>query len=351
MSPAAFSVQHMSSSTLRRRHRTAYERLWQRSHWVASSPGVFIWAGEHVALDGALLVCQQVPLRVYVGLEDLPEVGGHDFSLRLGSEDGDHKAFDMSAGRFVSFQWKARSVRDDWAVTREGFSRDLEAVLNALALYLQLRRRFVVRTLHELPREGGADWSGAFSAALVGALFAAAGLGGDIDRTLRNCEPGRESESELLAALNQWAWRVERILHGGRASGYGTTASIARLAQPLLFTGKEISQTLQSDSQGVSLEAHYVPLCTTQEWYAHAGFDYGLIDTGVAKCTAARIGDVRTHLAEELHVALKNAEAHWPGGASTRTVLGASVIISDDGTEPTSPLCQPPVRRFALTNQ
>jgi mevalonate kinase len=254
-----------------------------------------MWAGEHVALDGALAICQQIPLRVHVGLSESGSQA-KPFKLTLGAEPGDHVCYDMEEDRIRQFQWGQRAE----LISRAGFGPTLSLVLTRLGQHLGLRGEFVVRTLHEMPLESGVDWSGAFSSALVGALFAASGKWDGSEITV---------EDPILPELNLWAWRVERILHGGRASGYGIMVSILPYPQPVLYVGELCPA---ADDELPSLRPFTRPLCDTETWHARAAFGYGLITTGVPKSTAEAIKRVREVRSRDLANGVERARQLWP---------------------------------------
>ena len=58
-----------NSSSLRERHGKTYQDLYSRCFLVTSAPAKFCWAGEYSHHIGAPIIVQNLPLRVYVGLE------------------------------------------------------------------------------------------------------------------------------------------------------------------------------------------------------------------------------------------------------------------------------------------
>jgi len=142
---------------------------------VVSAPGVFFWAGEHAVLDGAVAVIQQVPLRVYVGLEPLGPASTLEPSLLLDPPTaGPLRDVPHHVYRHASL-----AVPCDFSVRhREVNIRKVAEVANLL--FKDLCRlstgavpecRFRVRTASEMRPGGGVDWSGAFSVALVTAIL------------------------------------------------------------------------------------------------------------------------------------------------------------------------------------
>jgi len=142
---------------------------------VVSAPGVFFWAGEHTVLDGAVAVVQQVPLRVFVGLEPLGPVRGTEPCLIL---DTGKPLTSRGLSHHVYRRDHLAEPCDFSAPQRETNLRKVAEVANLL--FKDLCRvkgastpiqRFRIRTASESRPGGGVNWSGAFSIALVTALL------------------------------------------------------------------------------------------------------------------------------------------------------------------------------------
>jgi mevalonate kinase len=228
----------------------ALDELLLRCPVVVSAPGVFFWAGEHAVLDGAVAVIQQVPLRIYVGLEP------------LGSAKVSEPRLVLEAGKPLTVRETPHHVyrRDNQAIlcgfaakNREVNLRKVAEVANFLFEDLcQLdgagrpAQRFRIRTVSELRPGSGVNWSGAFSTALVTALLLITN-----PRFRREIRPlqqdgvlhwGRSSLSDLVkdprswfTRLNRWAWILEATFHEGAGSGYGTLGSLAPSILPIAY--------------------------------------------------------------------------------------------------------------------
>ena len=60
----------MNSASLQEKFPEIYQELFSHADIVTSAPGNFYWIGEYaIVFAGALGIKQNIPLRVYVGIE------------------------------------------------------------------------------------------------------------------------------------------------------------------------------------------------------------------------------------------------------------------------------------------
>jgi mevalonate kinase len=283
----------------------AFEYLEQTSQWIASAPGVFFWAGEHSVLVHGFAVCQQIPRRVYVGLE--PIGASNDLQLEIaGGDDGSGLFYDRDSRNFVPMQfprgeWSFASFVPDLLISERTKER-----IQELATHLGLRGRFRLRVLSEFRPGAGLAWSGAFAAALTGALFAAAG------RLPDNRWSFPWKDDLLLAEINAWAWELERWLQGGSASGYGTLCAMVECTVPQLYTlqpkdpQQSVASGLHSPGRLVeALTAATTPVTDESALVNCLPLDFCIVYTGVGKSTAASISRVSSSLPTILDSAIE----------------------------------------------
>ena len=203
----------MNSSAISKRLSEPYNDLLSGRRWLASSPGVFFWAGEHAVLRGGLATCQHVPLRVWVGITPHTRKGDPEV---LANRDPEHHLFLMPEteaheehfapiANFMESASMASKLRRVAALAREngieGEIRDPHAPQSAsLAL--------------------GATVAGAFSSALAGALLCAAGKldEGKVAAWSKEEIPALLDSADTLGfrQCHMLAWKIENIIHGGR---------------------------------------------------------------------------------------------------------------------------------------
>ena len=305
-----------NSHELKARHPDVYAALHEGADVVASAPGVFFWAGEHAVLSGALAICQQVPLRVYVGLERVSPSPGTTIRVDLDETAGAHRMYDAKTDSFRPLTWVTGNPgEENVAVRADGFRDDFHTVIERASAHLGLTGHYQLRSLHELRRGAGSNWSGAFASALTGALYGAAGR-------LASHRPWANQwwEDPLLQECHATAWEFERIFHGGFASGYGTMCSMARCEVPQVFalqwrdsndTGRDPRDIAQDVPLAARLRAASRPLVPEMPW-ERPPFDYGLIYTGVSKNTASAIHSTEVMLARTLRSGAALAVEQWP---------------------------------------
>jgi mevalonate kinase len=304
-----------NSQELKARHADVYAALHEGADVVASAPGVFFWAGEHAVLSGALAVCQQVPLRVYVGLELVSRNRG---GIRVDVDDssGAHVMYDAKSDSFRPLTWVAGNPgEENVAIRADGLREDFHTVVVRVSTSLGLTGHYRLRSLHELRRGAGSNWSGAFASALVGALYGAAGR-----LAAHDTWTSPWWNDPLLHECHASAWELERIFHGGFASGYGTMCSMARCEVPQVFaiqwrdshdSGRDPRSIAADVPLATRLRSASRPIVPEMPW-ERPPFDYGLIYTGVSKNTASAIRSTESTFAKTLRSGAALAVDAWP---------------------------------------
>lgn len=208
------------------------ERFREKNNVVVSAPGIFFIAGEHAVLSGAPALCIPIPYRVYVGLEaaDNPFTSTEETSISFGIKK--------------TLNWKSRKFeqRGSSFIEQEGRTGTEEKVRELLKRVVEeynlKRKAFKINVLSTFPPGHGANWSGAFSAALaVGLLVFNEALEPHELTSWANTPIHLLFQNEAFKKCNHIAWQIENIFHGGRASGYGTALVLAsaRHGTPLLY--------------------------------------------------------------------------------------------------------------------
>jgi mevalonate kinase len=298
-----YSAEDLGLVRTKERDENAYTAIAEDCVVEASSPGVFFWSGEHVVLGGGVAVCQQVPLRVWVGLRRRRGTEASPFSIVASEFDKHHRAWPPAgpSGPHTigpidrAFEWKRVSPALE-ELSRWGVSRGLLGT-------------YELRSLHEVRPASGCNWSGAFSSALVACVLQLKGLTrervaqwADRDRTYVCPATSTEDTTDhpwMLAEFHRLAFRIETVLHGGRASGYGTLCSAIPEQGPLLYvTGDRVSTGIPADlSKELDLVSQISAVATSvlglvgssNEVLRELPVGYGLVYTGRPKATAHSI--------------------------------------------------------------
>lgn len=145
-----------NSTSIAQHHPAIYREVLGSCQWVGSAPGVSMYAGEHSVLSGGLSICQQVPLRVYVGLEYLHP---GDFTLEPSNKPEDHREFvyptkEHPEGTFRPVSWSSRGelsgTGEAQPISSGALSDRFQAAIGAAASELGLTGAYRFRSLHEL---------------------------------------------------------------------------------------------------------------------------------------------------------------------------------------------------------
>lgn len=277
----------MNSKDLISKHWGTYKKFFSQSAVVASSPGVFFWAGEHAALDGSIAICQHIPLRVYVGLEPfrISRKGGEEISF------GDSLAYNAIQQKFIE------------PLPNPELDAKRPQIIGMVKQICDLEkfkcRDFRIHILSEYPSSAGCNWSGAFSTALVIAMFELNDSNSKIHFAEKVKEWNNKHSSELVQTgslfdkCNRGAWRLESIFHGGPdcASGYGTFCSMISTAQPILYSNiaSEKDKDFDFIDERKYLGARFCELFGIKEDYDWPSILFGLIYSGVQRETEKSI--------------------------------------------------------------
>lgn len=278
---------------------TVYDSLGRRALYVASAPGVFFWGGEHAVLHGAPAVCQKVPLRVWAWISEQKNDGGP--RIRLSPDPNDHIAYDPSAndwkGGFSPLRGEETSTFTEWDSVNEAME-----YLNKWVAQLNPTRHFMLRTFHEISPGSGCNWSGAFAAATVACVMAATR---ELEpKDLERWSPdfvSSEQQSDGLVRFHRAAWKMESVLHEGRASGYGTLCSVVKTPGPVLYmtADRGLDNSRVPSNVGAQLDLlddvpfamkSLAALRADQHWdAAERPINYGLVYSGTPKGTGRAV--------------------------------------------------------------
>lgn len=215
------SLIHDSLKSLAEAKTPELREMLKKNSVVVSAPHIFFLAGEHAVLQGAPALCVPLPFRVYVGLEDLESPLRPDSKISISF--GEEKILDWDKREFLT-----PSLTHEQSEAYEGERKNIIKVIeNVINEYKLGKRRFRINVYSILPPGRGTNWSGAFSAALATALLV-------FNRRLKRDEVEKWSSipvhellrEENFRLCNRIAWQIENVIHGNRASGYGTTLSL-----------------------------------------------------------------------------------------------------------------------------
>ncbi|MEN3011003.1 MAG: hypothetical protein ABDI20_08620, partial [Candidatus Bipolaricaulaceae bacterium] len=218
------------------KNREFLERFYEENNVVVSAPQVFFLVGEHAVLRGAPALCVRIPFRVFVGLEKTRFPWNS--SSKPAIAFGDEYLFDWNAKSEP--RWRVPAPLE--GVEKESKESNRKRVLDVLHRIVErenLRENaFRINILSPLPPGRGANWSGAFSAALATALLVLNERISpkDIERWA-NLPASEAINDPKFRLCNHLAWQIENELHRGRASGYGTCLSLlwTKYSSPVLY--------------------------------------------------------------------------------------------------------------------
>jgi hypothetical protein len=210
--------------------------LHRRSHWVASCPGTAWWAGEYGVIHGGLGVCQPIPLRVYVGIEVIPTKGDGTIAVKSGDEREDPWHYTWAPNRdggeygFQPFDlFKTENVLEERRFAISKLMSELHTTAGMDCTYK-------VRTVSELIYGSGANWSGAFSSALVVATLLASGrIDSNTLSSWRETPVERLKKDPSFDLCNRLAWKMESAINGLVTSGYGSFCALVGGQHPIIY--------------------------------------------------------------------------------------------------------------------
>jgi mevalonate kinase len=307
----------MNSQSIYSRHPDIYRTFFSSCECVVSCPGTFFWTGEYSVLNGGISLCQHVPLRVYCGIEPIQDqnVSGPIF---LGNNRTDHLVYDVNKFDFRTdlFLQNSESILARLIVSNlQEIFRDLSSLVKNL---VNNRKSLRIHTLHELSPGTGANWSGAFSTALIGALLLYENKLNETDLTMWKDKPVNENISDaLFKQLCLAAWKVETAFHEGKASGYGAFTSLIASHDPIFYA--TVKRSNEDPKHPVDIGGDYTILDNIHyggfrfiETYpklkysidaTYNKFNFGLISSGVNKDIGKSMLKTSNELGERLNIA------------------------------------------------
>lgn len=217
-----------NSPSLRQRHPAIYQDIFARCFLVVSTPVKFFWGGEYGAYIGAPLIGQNLPLRVYVGLESIKGRGRVEINDQM---------YVPSKDRFLSQMDQVHR-------------RKLIQYLIETATVLYRRpdfQSFRVHSLSESLPSSGLGMSGAFAAALSTALLT------DSQRinhqNIENWAKVPTYELPLHRSfdrVHRLGWKIASLLHDGISSGGACFMSLVGSVYPILYYSEKRTGFLAS---------------------------------------------------------------------------------------------------------
>jgi mevalonate kinase len=179
----------MNSQTLKQKFPKIYQEFFSKCQRVVSSPHSFFWTGDFSGFYGGLTISQKIPLRFYVGLEEINPIR-FEIQRKI-------LAFVPYRRNFVEIQL------DDYL---------FEKLNSLLSKYLKGSKIYF---LSEIPLGSSLGGLGAISACLAMLI------------TTKNLE-----KIFLLA------WQIVKELQQGRSSGATAFASLSNSPYPIVFYSK-----------------------------------------------------------------------------------------------------------------
>jgi mevalonate kinase len=263
----------MNSQSLQEKFPEVYREFFSKCPIVVSAPGNFYWTGEYSVLYGGLAIKQNLPLRVYVGLEP-----SH------GIKFGQTKIYVPSKARFES-----RPIPNIMG------ERVIEFLENQLP---KNNHGFIIHIIYEVPVGCGLAASSAFAAALATAIKIQ-----NNSKILKDLEKNREIKikdclnNRLFNELFRFAWKIDNLFHNKTSSGAGPFASLVNSNFPVVYFsekwgGREEKNTDEYKVWGFRIDElvnsegqQVINLEDMTNW----PIDFGLVYTGDAGSTEASI--------------------------------------------------------------
>ena len=208
-----------NSQALKEEFRDFYKDFFSTCATVTSAPGNFLWAGNYGLLSGSLGISQNLPLRVYLGLE---ETSGEQIIFDKCF------CFDCSNRKFISYEM-SDSLKDELVAF---LSQEIKNICGNKT-FKGLR----IHTIAEMQISYGVNASGAFAAALASALFI------HYKKTtpeMLSVNIAKQPIVELMKnnifdQLFRLAWKIEAIFHGGVTSGMGAFTAFIASRSPICY--------------------------------------------------------------------------------------------------------------------
>lgn len=219
-----------NSTSLKQRHPGIYQELFSRCFLVASAPVHFFWGGEYGAYIGAPLIGQNLPLRVYVGLENMKSRGRVEIVDLM---------YVPTKDRFISQmdQVHRRKLSDYLVQTATNLygTPDFPS--------------FRVHSLSESLPSSGLGMSGSFAAALASSLLL------DSKKITPEHIAGwskiptyQLSQHRSFDRVHRLSWKFASLLHDGISSGGTCFMSLIPSVYPILYYSEKRTGLLASPS-------------------------------------------------------------------------------------------------------
>lgn len=268
----------MNSKSLQAKFPEVYREFFSKCPIVVSAPGNFFWTGEYSALSGGLAIKQNLPLRVYIGLEPLNQ-----------------SIFEI--GEVFHFV-PSRACFEPWPM----LIKKKEGLINILENWLKnyktdKKRGYRINFLCEFFIGCGLSSSGAASAGLATALFLYYELLSPQKvkywSQVPVCKLPLDKDFDQVFRT---AWEIASLFHGGTSSGASCFTSFIPSFYPILyFTEKENKNNQKKYFTFRIDEIGDLDLKPNTDW----SIDFGLIYSGDAGSTEGAIRsleDIRWYL-------------------------------------------------------
>ncbi len=211
------TIRYYNSNALKKEFAEVYRQFCASSNLVVSAPAVFGWAGYYSLFFGCPTICQNLPLRTYVGIK----------------QRTDNNIVLDESRHFVPSRWCFEN-----AIVSEITKRALEQMLcKELARLSGGRARgFTIKLLSEYTVATGLSASSSLGAALASTLFLYS----------KRCTPehleewSRKPASELthdtlFNDVFRLAWKIDCLLQGGLASGCAAFTAFTSSTSPVVY--------------------------------------------------------------------------------------------------------------------
>ena len=204
-------------------NKSAYRAFFSRCPIVCSAPAVVFWGGDHSVLRGGLAVCQTIPLRVYVGLEPVQLRNSLDVSVPAYALEAFGRVYELSDKPVPYFHL----AHHDFTHSKK--SEELQQLI-ARRIPIEPVR---IHVLSEFSPRMGACWTGAFSAALAGALMVMSGNLRPAD--IRKWKGKNFRNDPKFKECHLLGWHFSVIGNGGPSSGAQVFCGLAGSKYPICY--------------------------------------------------------------------------------------------------------------------
>jgi len=314
----------MNSKSLQAKFPEVYREFFSKCPIVVSAPGNFFWSGEYGALFGGLAVKQNVPIRVYVGLEPL--------NLPI-LEIGEVLQFVPSRTCFEPWLFPIIkkngliSLLDDWLKNQQ----------------ISEKTGFRINFLSEFPIGCGLSASGAASAGLATVIFLYYKLLSPqkIIHWSRApvCELPLDKDFDQIFRI---AWKIASIFHGGISSGASCFTSLAFSSYPILYFVEKGSGSNQKRYFAFRIdELEELDLKSISDW----PIDFGLIYSGDVGSTEGAIKSL-----EDIRWNLTDIANEWRTIIKNKKIPKEQILFSEIIRKPKSEILEPYIKALATVS-